>query len=300
MRQQSAVFVFLMLFLAACDTLSGAANNATATPPAIAKVLATVFISPTPNPEQAAATRQASSPTPLPPTLTIIPSETPYIGIYVGDAPRDEGFAVITEPLFGDDVPVDPTANPEVCSIPIDSPYVTAWGTNSIVNRRLGCPIQVGFGFFGEAQLFDTGVMYHRPETGEIWAVLADPGRSEFFYLENPGEASTTGIEVPLGQQLPRGIFASMWLGVQNLRNRMGFPQTEVQEVAMGLQRFENGTFLLDATSEQLYALIVDGTVYGPFLAPSGVQPGIEQPSPTAATAQAADEFAIPTITPAP
>jgi hypothetical protein len=54
----------------------------------------------------------------------------------------------------------------------------------------------------------------------------------------------------------------------------MGYARTEAQAIPMGLQRFDNGTFLLDAAGEQVYALIIDGTVLGPYLAPTNALPG--------------------------
>jgi hypothetical protein len=239
------------------------------------KVLATAYISPTPNPEEAAATRAASSPTPLPPTLTVIPSETPFVGVFIGEANQEQQFNQFTEPLFAEAVTVQPTANPDVCSIRIDNPYVPAWRNNPIVSRRMGCPIQDGFGFFGLVQVFETGVMYSFPEINAVWAIVPERNNTgiiqiqgEYEYMENPPQASTIGIDPPPGLFPPGGAFGDMWLAVEALQSELGFARTETQEIPMGLQRFENGTFLLDGSSGQVLALVIDGTMLGPYLAP--------------------------------
>ena len=264
-----------LLFLTACDALNP--PDPTPTVPVIIKVLATAYLSPTPNPEQEAATRAASSPTPLQPTATIIPTETPYIGIFIGEADTGQSFVRFTEPLFAQDVQGEPTANASVCATPIDTPYLAAWRNTPLVHQRLGCPIQGGFGFFGQVQIFENGVMFYYPELNAIWAVIPERDaisatalpRGHFDYVENPPELSTIGMQPPSGGLLPGGVFGNMWLSVEGLRARIGYAQTEAQEIAMGLQRFENGTFLYDGSSGTVLAFVTDGTVIGPFLAPA-------------------------------
>lgn len=272
--------LLLFIFLAAC---TGQINDATATSAPTVKLLATVYTSPTPNQEEAAATRAAVSVTPVPPSPTIIPTETPYIGIFIGAAEQEQGFVEITSPLFGpNSVNPDtvvriqqPTADANLCPLAIEAPYLTAWRTNFIVNQRMGCPIQSGFGFFGNVQVFENGVMYHYPELNAVWAIrpLLEGNRGRFDYLENPPEGSTIGLQAPAGLFVPGDVFGNMWLAVSGLRTEMGFARTESQETPMGLQRFANGTFLHDALAGQVYALVIDGTVLGPYLAsePPGV-----------------------------
>lgn len=248
------------------------------TPVSAARVLATVYISPTANAEEIAATRAASTATPIPPTATVFPTETPYVGLFIGEAQPEEGLRPFTQPIFGAEPTSSmPTADAGRCVIPIDTPYVSAWRANAVVTERMGCPIQGGFGFFGRVQLFENGVMYFYPDLNAVWALRLDrsPGsaRGQFDYLENPPQLSTVGMQAPQGLLLPGDAFGSMWLSVEGLRAEMGYARTEAQEVAMGMQRFDNGTFLLDVVGEQVYALIVDGTVLGPYLAPGNLQP---------------------------
>ncbi len=288
------------LLLASLVGCMSAAPAATPTAPAVARVLATVEISPTPNPEERAATRAASSPTPPPPTATVIPSETPYIGIFIGEAEQPEGFAVIDEPFFGAAEPgAEPTADAAICNIAIDPAFVPIWQETATVRRRMGCPIQPGFGFFGSLQAFERGVMYFYPEFNAVWAILRSdqPARAaegRYEYLENPPEGDLTGIPTNPSLLLPTGAFADMWVAVPDLRQDIGFATSEiVPDVAMGLQRFDNGTFLFDATSEQIYALVVDGTMLGPYLPPQDVEPGSgaeETPEAILPTAESTDE----------
>lgn len=280
--------LLMILLLTACDALNS--PSPTPTPPDIVKLLATAYISPTPNPEQEAATRAASSPTPLRPTATIIPTETPYIGIFIGEADTGQGFVQFTEPLFASNQSTEPTANASVCATPIDRPYLPAWRNNALVHQRLGCPIQGGFGFFGQVQLFENGIMYYYPDLNAIWAIVPERhdiaatilSRGHFDYLENPPENSTIGMQPPVGFLLPGDVFGDMWLGVEGLRDEMGYAQTDAQEISMGLQRFENGTFLLDGSSGTVLAFVIDGTMLGPFLAPAAPS-STPTPAPTVA-----------------
>jgi hypothetical protein len=272
-------YLLLFTFLSAC---TGQSNNATATPVAVVKVLATVFMSPTPNSEDIAATRAAISPTPIPPTSTIIPTETPYVGIFIGEAEQERGLVEITAPILGasaanpDEIVriQQPTADVNLCPLAIDNPYLTAWRTNAIVNQRMGCPIQESFGFFGNIQVFERGVMYYYPELNAIWAIRPmqdNDNRGRYDYLENPPDGSTIGMQAEAGLFLPDGVLGDMWLAVSGLREEMGFARTEAQETPMGIQRFANGIFIHDVLAGQVYALIVDGTVLGPYLAPEAI-----------------------------
>lgn len=285
------IYLFTLMLITACTGQSAI----TPTPIEISKLLATVEISPTANVEQVAATRSASSPTPMPPTATVIPTETPYVGVFIGEAIPEEAMVNFTEPLLGPSISLaQPTANPQRCiNVAIDTPYLTTWTTNPTVASRMGCPIQAGFGFFGEVQVFETGLMYFYPEINAVWAIrpFSDDVVGIFDYLENPTDSSTIGISSPAaGLIVPGGIFGDMWINVDGLREEMGFARTESQEIALGLQRFENGTFLLDSPAGQVYALVTDGTVLGPFLT-SEIEPArIVSPTPTEPAPEATEE----------
>ena len=265
--------VFSSLILIALISIAVSACTPATTPPttteiAMVKPIATVYISPTPDASARAATRAASTPTPIPPTATIIPTETPYIGNFVGEAQRETGFESFREPLFAVDATIPaPTADVARCNIAVNGTYLTVWQTETIVNQRMGCPIQEAFSFFAQAQVFENGVIYHDPSIDAVWAIIQSD-MPEFEYLEDPPSASTTGIQAPRGLVVPQGVIGDMWLAVPDLRPRIGFARVNAQEVGMAAQRFANGTFLVDQSSEQLFALVNDGTVLGPYLAP--------------------------------
>lgn len=254
----------------------------TPTPAVVLRLLATAFYSPTPSDAEREATRQAASPTPAPTLPTVEPSATPYVGVFIGRAERENNLVAITEPIFGRSNPgAAPTANPGRCGIPIDTAYADAWRTQPSVSERLGCPIQAGFGFFGEVQFFENGLMYRRPETREIWAILSTGRSGRHWAIEAPQSASTVGLQAPRGLIVPGGDFGSLWLGVDGLRALIGWALAEPIRIPMGMQRFESGTMLLDASGEQVYALVADGLLYGPFQAPDlAVEEAQNAPTP--------------------
>lgn len=296
----------IAVFISACT----GQTDTTPTAVSIAKALVTVAVSPTPDAQEAAATRSAITPTTVPPTATVIPTATPYVGVFIGAAEQPESRVDITAPLFGpsaDTVAAQSTADPARCLIaPIDAPYVTAWRANAVVSQRMGCPIQGGFGFFGEIQIFETGLMVRYPELNAVYAMRPSESITNgvYDYLENPPDISTIGIQPPQGLIVPGDIFGDMWVGVEGLREEMGFARTEAQEAPIGLQRFENGTFLQDVSSGQVYALVVDGTLMGPYLAAQDAQPGLvatptlPQPVPEATGEAAPDTNTVPETTP--
>lgn len=259
-------FTLLAALLAACEPSPGPEAEEI-TPVSAAQIIVTVPISPTPNEAQLAATRFASTATPslLPPTP--IPSPTPYIGVFLGAVQSDSDVWLLGPPTLLPGGPaLLPTANAAACPVPIDEAYLVAWQQHQIVSQAMGCPIQAAFGFFGQAQVFENGIMYRRDETGEVWAILpVTGGRGSYRYVERPESRSTAGISPPQGLRVPTGDFGSVWLGVEGLRTLMGFAQTDALRVELGLQRFTSGTFFLDGSSGQVFALVIDGTAYGPY-----------------------------------
>ncbi|MAU12165.1 MAG: hypothetical protein CL607_20250 [Anaerolineaceae bacterium] len=281
MSKRVGIWAWLMvaLLIAACDTAGDVALTPSATP---ARLLATAFISPTPNPDQVRATQLAITPTVAVPTATVQASPSPFVGVFIGEAERQDSSVHVEEPFFAPDISVfaQPTANANRCGVVVDSAYVTAWQTTPDVNRELGCPIQAALGFFGTVQIFENGIMYRRDDTREIWAITTDGQRGTYDYVENLPQVDIQGMSVPNGLLPPQGDFAIMWLNVEGLRDRLGYARTEAQsDVALGAQRFTTGTFLLDANAGQSYALTNDGRVFGPFAVPES-DAGTGTPSP--------------------
>jgi len=263
--KRAIVFLLLLLLIVACTPTT--TSTPIPTQVAILKEVATVFISPTPNPQQAEATRLAVTPTIAPPTPTIIPSATPYIGVFIGQAQRDDGFTSVNEPLFADvSVGIAPTADASRCRVAIDPNYLRLWLTNSAISSALGCPIQEGFGFFGQSQIFENGVMYLNDETGELWAVLASADeRTQVFSLTSAPSQDLTGLVAPPGLLIPEGRFANMWLSVENLQTLLGFAITPPQTSAINIQRYDSGSFFFDVTSGEIFAFENYGTAFGPI-----------------------------------
>ncbi len=247
----------LLLIITACTTDSAVSQP---TPVVIVKALATVYISPTPNAQQLQATRLASSPTPTPLLPTNTPHPTAYVGKFIGEA-QVEDFVPFDPSLFRTEISVDAS----LCDIIIGDDYVTAWTGDARVRENMGCPIQLPFGFFGQVQVFENGVMYQREDTNEIWVILAT--NSQYYFVSDPLDLSTEGVSAPAGLLVPEGDFGSVWSSIRGLRQELGFAQTRSQRVSLGLQRYDGGTFFADRAVGEVFALLVDGTLFGPYTA---------------------------------
>ena len=256
-----------MLGLVGCDSISGAQPTQIVVIEIANRPLATVFISPTPNAEQIRATSLASSPTPTPPTPSPTPRPTEYVGVFIGEAEPLQGAIIDPDVFASISTPLAPTVAPAECTTAVDQAYASIWLNDSLLNQRLGCPIQLAIGFTGEVQVFTNGVMYQRDDNGELWAMLPDNPTGDYFYFEDPPNTSTASINPPEGSIVPSGDFGGAWMSEAELQADIGFAQTPPITINMGYQRFSGGTFFLDSTSGQIFALLADGTLYGPFLA---------------------------------
>ncbi len=249
------------MLLAACVPTTPAPVGEPTTLP---RLLATVYISPTP--EGGAAPAVAFQP-----TMTTVASPTPvtptpYIGVFVGEAE----FADAAQPIINSN-PLTPQPTPGVvisrtCAVPPDPDFGSAWSRSSVVAGRLGCPIQAMFGFNGSQQVFERGVMYRRGDNGEMWAIA--PGgleAGEYWYVVSAPAIPQTSVEAPQGLIVPQGDFFSLWLGVFGIRDALGFASTQEEDVGVHLQRFDGGTLLKDVGAGQVFALFNNGSVYGPY-----------------------------------
>ncbi|GAB1422257.1 hypothetical protein MASR2M15_24800 [Anaerolineales bacterium] len=252
---RKALFLLLLIMLSAC-------NSGTPEPSAVAivKPLATVYISPTPNAEERSGTAAASSPVPPPPTASPIPSPTAYIGVFLGEAQSSDGLAL------GIGLDNDGNPNPlEACDEAISEHFIKTWEDNLTIADNMGCPIQESYGFFGQVQVFDQGVMYLNDSTGEIWIIATKPDAAKFWYVDHIPPGSTDGLVAPAGKQIPAGDFGNVWVGIPGVQEALGYGVTDRQAVAINIQRFQRGTFLKDETSERIYALGITGRLFGPF-----------------------------------
>lgn len=256
--------ILLLLFCAACQP--GETPPTPDAPRAAAKLLATVYLSPTPNNDQRLATQRAAPPVPTqaPPTNT--PRPTAYIGVFIGEVQFDEGGESGVNPaLFA------PTAQPIQstllrCDIAPNAVFGSIWAQNTPAASRLGCPIQIMFGFNARGQVFERGVMYRREDTNEVWAIApGGTGVGRFWYVAQPQNLATSGISAPPGLRVPEGGSGAVWIGVEGVRSALGFARTPERRSQMAVQLFESGALMLDAETGTVFALIVNGDVYGPF-----------------------------------
>lgn len=272
----------VVFLLVGCDSVTGAQPTQVESIVVADRPLATVYISPTPNAEQVRATSLASSPTPTPATPSPTPRPTEYVGVFVGEAEPLQGPIVDPDVFASISTPLAPTVAPAECTTAIDPAYATIWNTDALISRRMGCPIQLAIGYTGEVQVFTNGVMYQRGDTGELWAMLPDNRGGLYLYFETQPDISTAGINPPQGFIVPTDDFGSVWMSQTGLQEDIGFAQTPPLDINMGQQRFTGGTFFLDSTSGQIFALLADGTLYGPFLAGLAPEGGETAPEATA------------------
>ncbi len=251
----------LLLLLA---LLAAACTPAAAPEPtqhvAMIKQIVTVEIPPSPNALQRQATFQALPRTPTAPPATITPTPTAYVGVFI--ARTNQEGQVFQPQAF------TPQANLDiVCPIPIDSAFGEGWRGNAPIARRMGCPIQARFGFSGEVQVFEGGVMYSRTDINAVWAIT--PGSltaGRYWYMENPIPFQPIpGIEPPSGLSIPTETFGSVWNSDLALRQALGYARTPRQTADLNIQRFEGGSLLLDVTVGQVFVLLADGDSYGPY-----------------------------------
>lgn len=266
MRQ--ILFVFIGVFvLAACQT--GEPTAPTATEVVIVRRLATAQPTITPNATEQQATRQAFFPTstPIPPTPA--PTITPYVGVFLGEAAVD--------PLSQPELLAAPNLQPAFdpiesalldCQIPPDENFGRVWETEPRALNGLRCPIQESFGFNGQVQVFENGVMYFNPQTLEVWSITPSSAleAGQFWFMENPPDIPTANVRPPdSGLLVPVGVFGAMWMALPEMRITVGYARTPAQDIDINIQRFEGGTLFYDATVGQTFALLVNGDAFGPY-----------------------------------
>ncbi|HEX2621266.1 MAG TPA: hypothetical protein VHL11_14005, partial [Phototrophicaceae bacterium] len=256
---------FLILISTTACTPSGAATSEADTVVVAVKQLATVNIPPTPDAAQREATRRALpvNPTVPPPTATY--TSTPYIGIFLGTPnANDNGVPMVDAGVGAPTNVLDPQIGG--CVVPFDPAFGTGWQSNPSVVRRIGCPLQQRFGFAGNVQVFEHGVMYQRIDTNEVWAIEpGDIGAGKFWYVNQPLAIVPDGIQAPAGLRIPANSFGSVWLTNGEVSKTLGYASTPEQTADLNVQRFDGGSLLLDVTIGQAFILFDDGDAFGPY-----------------------------------
>ncbi|GAB4513014.1 MAG: hypothetical protein OHK0046_13350 [Anaerolineae bacterium] len=257
----------MLLLLAGCQ--GGSDAPATPTPLIISRRLATLAPTPTLSEDERRATQAvlATTPTAAPPTLA--PTITPYIGIFRGESQVVLNPVDTLEPLAPAILPTEGVVDTTqlICGFAPDAAFGTSWATEPRALNTLGCPIQERFGFNGLVQVFEGGVVYANPSTNEVWAIAPSTllSAGNYWFTGTPLPLTTLGVEAPPGLLVPDGVIGQAWMMVLEARSELGFARTPQQPIDINLQRFEGGTLFLDVTVGQVFALLVDGTAYGPF-----------------------------------
>lgn len=259
-------FLSILILLAACTGSPEVKPTSTPTPIVIARQIATLGPTKTPDAVEIQETQAARTvPTAIPTVITSTP--TPYVGVFLGEAAIGEINAPFVDLTQQPTATRDPFADRFVCAIDPGEGFGTNWIENSNALNGLRCPIQESFGFSGFVQLFEGGAIYWQPDTNEFWAIAPSSltGSGSFWKIDQPPEIPLPLINAPEGTFLPQGPIKDAWLSESALRAKLGFAILEQQEIDVNVQRFQGGTLFLDATVGQVFALLVDGSAIGPI-----------------------------------
>jgi hypothetical protein len=198
-----------------------------------------------------------------------VPSPTPYIGVFMGDAAGSEEVAVFdqdrflppADALFATPLPLS------VCQYMPDARFGAAWQGVSVVASTLNCAGEDAAAYDGAAQVFEGGVMIFIP-SGEIWAIAPGTPSGRYWYAPQAPAGDTAGISAPDGLRVPAFGFGGMWVGTDGVRQALGFARTDEQGATIIVQRFIGGTLIHDVDTAQTFAILdnaASGAAYGPF-----------------------------------
>ena len=261
--------LFLCIF-AACSSLNATQTSSDiATPVVQAKLLATLFLSPTPNDQDREATRLAVRSVPPTAAPTNIPAPTAYIGVFVGDAGGvDSGVPIIAPTQLQSLVTTGvPTLAPAGCTYPVDPVFGTAWTSNTSAVSDLGCAGEPSTPYVGTQEIFEHGVMYWIP-SGEIWSISPSGGiDGKFWSVQQAPTDQGWTVPPPSGLRMPQQGFGAVWKAVDGVRQTLGFARLDEQSASLAIQRFDHGALIRDETAGQTFILIGsdNGSAYGPY-----------------------------------
>lgn len=264
----------LALFLSAgCSALGEPSGpSALGTPAAQPKILATLFLSPTPNDQEREATQRAVSvatPTPLP---TDTPAPTAYVGTFLGESGAVDGDLLsLNADRFAGTLAAGSAAFPTLaapgCAYPVDAIFGTTWTSNTSAVNDLGCAGEPSHSYIGTGQIFEHGVMYWIP-SGEIWALVPSGGiEGQYWYVEQAPHDQGWTVQPPAGLHMPEQGFGAVWKAVDGVRQALGYARTTEQSASLAIQRFEHGALIRDDTAGHTFILTGGdtGSAYGPY-----------------------------------
>ena len=254
--------LLVAVVLAACG---GSATEPAPTSVALVRQLVTIAPTTTPDEAQRLAAQQTAQ-AQVTPSAMPTHTPTPYVGVFLGEVEAERPIMDLAQ---FDVIPTRSAAAmlPLLCEIPVGEGFGTSWTTESRVFNGLGCPIQEDYGFVGTVQVFERGVMYFRPDTNELWAIVPGPsfGVGQYWYIDQPVPVTTEGLVPPSGRFVPEGVMGGIWATHLEMRSTMGYGITPPQDIDVSLQRFEGGTLFRDRTVGQVFALLVNGNAFGPY-----------------------------------
>ncbi len=264
--------VLLALLIAACTPQSPTetVNTENQGAAVAVRVLVTVNLPPTPDAAELEATRRAIPVTPSAEPATSTPTTTPYVGIFLGTpASNTSGQISLAGIEQNPGLQATPTSVQGTCSLPFDPAFGRGWESNPSVARRVGCPLQERFGFAGNVQVFERGVMYRRLDTNEVWAVQPGSiGTGRYWYYNQVlplPPLQGIGLNPPAGLRVPADTFGAVWSSYAEVNQALGYATTPEQTADLNIQRFDGGSLLLDVTVGQVFILLDDGDVFGPY-----------------------------------
>lgn len=264
------LWLIFALVVAACQPDGAAPTSVALAPMTPVKLLATVYISPTPDAAQQQATLLASTATATAPPSTPTATPTVYIGVFVGEAGSLDDSAALAALDQLQTQRDAPTAVPDrlsVCPLQPDEAFGTLWRAAGALADELGCPAALPTPFSGISQVYERGVMYRTPD-GELWAFTprGDP-TGQFWYAAQPPQVSIEGVSAPTNLRPPGQRFAAFWQAQPQIRERLGFAQTDEVGTTFTVQLFQNGALLLDNSAAQVWLMVGTGDS-GPAMGP--------------------------------
>jgi hypothetical protein len=264
------MWLVLVLVVAACQPDAAAPTSVALVAVTPVKLLATVYISPTPDAAQQQATLLAATATATAPPNTPTATATVYVGVFMGEAGSlddSAALAAINQLQAQRDAPTAVPDRLSVCPLQPDESFGTLWRAAGALADELGCPAALPTPFSGISQVYERGVMYRTPD-GELWAFTprGDP-TGQYWYAEQPPQVSVEGVSAPTNLRAPGQRFAAFWQAQPQLRDRLGFAQTDEVRTTFTVQLFQNGALLLDNSAAQVWLMVGTGDT-GPALGP--------------------------------
>ncbi len=261
---KSVLAVTCLLLLASCR--SAAPTSVAEAPSAQAKILATVYISPTPDAAQLQATSAAASPTPTAPPVTPSPEATVYVGVFLGSADAGDNAPIPIGPTPGFDITAEAATGFTGCPQLPDDRFGTLWQANGDASAALGCPADIAIPYSGTTQVFEHGVMYFTPD-GAIWAISPGNPSGLYWYADHAPDVPDDSLLPPNGLRVPVFGFGAFWRGVPGVRDALGFATTDETSITFVVQAFQSGALLHDGGAGQTFILSggSSGSAYGPY-----------------------------------